>query len=57
MKNLDTPMDDELRPEYDLQTLQVRQVGAGRKKLSSSNTLQLEEFSCNDLNKRKQLKK
>lgn len=35
MKNLNTPMDDELRPEYDLQSLRVRKVGLGRKNFNS----------------------
>lgn len=31
MKNPDTEMNDELRPEYDLQSLRIRRVGSGRK--------------------------
>ena len=32
MKKSDTPMHDELRPEYDLKSLEVRKVGTGRKR-------------------------
>jgi hypothetical protein len=31
MKKVKTEMEDELRPEYDLRSLQVRKVGPGRK--------------------------
>ena len=31
MKKVDTEMDDELRPEYDLKSLRVRKVGPKRK--------------------------
>ncbi len=31
MKKVDTEMDDELRPEYDLRNLRVRKVGPKRK--------------------------
>ena len=31
MKKTKTEMEDELRPEYDLKSLKVRKVGAGRK--------------------------
>ena len=31
MKKDETAMEDELRPEYDLRSLQVRKVGPGRK--------------------------
>ncbi|MDQ3252996.1 MAG: hypothetical protein M3R15_03660 [Acidobacteriota bacterium] len=31
MKKVETEMDDELRPEYDLRSLRVRRVGPGRK--------------------------
>ena len=31
MKKVKTEMEDELRPEYDLRSLQVRRVGSGRK--------------------------
>jgi len=31
MKKVETEMEDELRPEYDLRSLRVRKVGAGRK--------------------------
>ncbi len=30
MKKVDTEMDDELRPEYDLKGLRVRKLGPGR---------------------------
>lgn len=33
MKNFETDLDDDLRPEYDLSTLRVRRVGAGRQSL------------------------
>jgi hypothetical protein len=32
MKKIETEMDDELRPEYDLRSLRVRKLGPGRKK-------------------------
>jgi hypothetical protein len=31
MKKVETDMDDELRPEYDLRSLRVRKLGTGRK--------------------------
>ena len=31
MKKVETDMDDELRPEYDLRSLRVRKIGPGRK--------------------------
>ncbi|HZH90469.1 MAG TPA: hypothetical protein VEX70_07570 [Pyrinomonadaceae bacterium] len=31
MKKVETEAEDELRPEYDLRSLRVRRVGAGRK--------------------------
>jgi hypothetical protein len=31
MKKVETDMDDELRPEYDLKSLEVRKLGPGRK--------------------------
>jgi hypothetical protein len=31
MKKVETDMDDELRPEYDLHSLRVRRLGRGRK--------------------------
>jgi hypothetical protein len=31
MRKVKTEMEDELRPEYDLRSLQVRKVGPGRK--------------------------
>ena len=31
MKKVETEMDDELRPEYDLKSLRVRRLGPGRK--------------------------
>ncbi len=31
MKKVETEMEDELRPEYDLSTLRVRKLGPGRK--------------------------
>lgn len=32
MKKIETEMDDELQPEYDLRSLRVRKLGPGRKK-------------------------
>lgn len=40
MKNLDRQMDDELRPEYDLQSLRVRKVGSGRKESNRADITQ-----------------
>jgi hypothetical protein len=40
MKNLDRQMDDELRPEYDLQSLRVRKVGSGRKESNRTDITQ-----------------
>lgn len=37
MKNPDTDMNDELRPEYDLQSLRVRKIGSERKRLINSS--------------------
>ena len=31
MKKVETDLNDELRPEYDLQSLRVRKLGSGRK--------------------------
>lgn len=31
MKKIETEMDDELRPEYDLRSLRVRKLGVGRR--------------------------
>lgn len=39
MKNPDTEMNDELRPEYDLHSLQVRKIGSGRKGLINRSKL------------------
>ena len=36
MKKAETEMDDELRPEYDLASLQVRKLGPGRKRFGGS---------------------
>ncbi len=36
MKKDETTMQDELRPEYDLKSLQVRKVGPGRKHFGKS---------------------
>jgi hypothetical protein len=36
MKKAETEMDDELRPEYDLASLQVRKLGSGRKSFGGS---------------------
>jgi len=36
MKKVKTKMADELRPEYDLKSLQVRRLGPGRKSFGSS---------------------
>ena len=41
MKKVDTAMDDELRPEYDLRSLRVRKVGPDRKNFSG-RSIQLE---------------
>ena len=34
MKKVETDMDDELRPEYDLRSLRVRKLGRGRKRFA-----------------------
>jgi hypothetical protein len=36
MKKVETEMDDELRPEYDLKSLRVRRLGPGRKGFGGS---------------------
>ena len=36
MKKVETEMDDELRPEYDLKSLRVRKLGPGRKSFGGS---------------------
>jgi len=36
MKKVETEMDDELRPEYDLKSLRVRRLGPERKTLGGS---------------------
>lgn len=36
MKKVETDMEDELRPEYDLKSLRVRRLGPGRKSFSGS---------------------
>lgn len=36
MKKVETGMDDELRPEYDLKSLRVRRIGPGRKSFGGS---------------------
>jgi hypothetical protein len=36
MKKVDPKMKDELRPEYDLKSLQVRRLGPGRKSFGGS---------------------
>jgi hypothetical protein len=36
MKKVETEMDDELRPEYDLSSLRVRRLGPGRKSFGGS---------------------
>jgi hypothetical protein len=36
MKKVETEMDDELRPEYDLRSLRVRRLGPGRKSFGGS---------------------
>ena len=41
MKKVETAMDDELRPEYDLRSLRVRKVGPKRKSFSG-RSVQLE---------------
>ncbi|MDE0299118.1 MAG: hypothetical protein OXN17_10830 [Candidatus Poribacteria bacterium] len=35
MRKNENPMDDEIRPEYDLKSLRVRKVGAKRKTVGS----------------------
>lgn len=37
-----TPMQDELRPEYDLKNMQVRKVGPGRKYFAGNPVIHLE---------------
>ena len=39
-------MEDELRPEYDLQSLQVRKLGAGRKRFC--DTVRLDPEAVNE---------
>ena len=41
MKKVETTLDDELRPEYDLRSLRVRKVGPKRKSFSG-RSVQLE---------------
>lgn len=41
MKRVDTEMDDELRPEYDLRSLRVRKVGPKRESFKGQS-IQLE---------------
>jgi hypothetical protein len=36
MKKIETEMDDELRPEYDLRSLRARRFGPGRKSFGGS---------------------
>ncbi len=38
MKKVNSEMEDDLRPEYDLRSLQVRRVGAGRKNFAGINS-------------------
>ena len=40
MKNIESELDDELRPEYDLENLSVRRLGQGRKRFG--NVIRLE---------------
>jgi hypothetical protein len=40
MKKVETEMEDELRPEYDLKSLRVRKLGPGRR--SFGDTIRLE---------------
>lgn len=42
MKQIETEMEDELRPEYDLRNLRVRKVGLGRKSFGEP-TVRLEQ--------------
>ncbi|HJQ33046.1 MAG TPA: hypothetical protein VJ866_12740 [Pyrinomonadaceae bacterium] len=35
MKKIETEVEDELRPEYDLRALRVRKLGPGRKKFGN----------------------
>jgi hypothetical protein len=36
MKKVETDMEDELRPEYDLKSLRVRSLGPGRKRFGGA---------------------
>lgn len=36
MKKVETEIDDDLRPEYDLKSLRVRKLGSGRKNFGGS---------------------
>ena len=36
MKKIETEMEDELRPEYDLKSLRVRRLGPGRRSFGGS---------------------
>ena len=47
MKKVETEMDDELRPEYDLRDLQVKKVGPKRKSFRG-RSIQLEPDSTNE---------
>ena len=42
MNKVETEMEDELRPEYDLRSLRVRKVGPGRKGFGPSVRLELD---------------
>lgn len=42
MKKVETEMENELRPEYDLRSLRVRKVGPGRKGFGPSVRLELD---------------
>jgi hypothetical protein len=47
MKKVETEMDDELRPEYDLRDLQVKKVGPKRKGFRG-RSIQLEPDSTDE---------
>ena len=47
MRKVETEMDDELRPEYDLRDLRVRKVGSKRKGFKG-RSIQLEPDSTNE---------
>lgn len=42
MSKVESEMEDDLRPEYDLRSLQVRKAGPGRKNLAGLTVVRLE---------------